>query len=814
MSRRVDGSLGALLQGVSQQPVRQRLEGQVTAQTNMTSDVVRMLHRRPPTQFLNKFELGAVDIDKTFVHHMELSGGQEYYLIIPPNVTVATDIKMLDADTGIENTDLTVTAQFLTYVTGTNPKLDLKMITVGDTTFVVNNNQIVSLQTDLSDPFVLADAFLLDSGRVDIDVGQYSRDYVVTIVVSGTAYSVTHTTPVSTAGGAEAAIATDAIATAIFDLMILEAGFNDNFNIQEKKGSILLWPKVADLDYSLSSHDGIGGGAMKVSSKNLVADFAKLPTRSAHDTIYKIEGAAGSVDDLYMRFVASEPTTDVPDRYFQNGTWIETLKPDSEFIIDPNTMPHLVAFTGIGTEFELTAAGELDSDSWANKVVGDIETDKTPKFVGRTITDIMTFQDRLVFMAGEFVHMSVTADFFNFWKKTVNTLLADGPIGLSGLSNRVNNIQYAAQHNNDLIIFADERQFKIPGTPAITPQTATMTETTSFKIQSEVRPAPAGQNLFFAIDSGTYSGIREFYTDSVVDSNNATAVTVAVERYIKGKIRILSSSTNLDKLAVLAEDKRTLYLYEYLWDQNEKIQEAWSTWTFDAELEIVHMQFRADNLDLLVYIGTELHLLTLSISTDTELVVGADVHLDRRVLVQVANTTATVTTLPTDITLLDALQGDGCPNPGLRAEIKSYDGTTVTFKRDMAGGDVFIGVKYSSGVKPTMPRVRDAAGLVIGTSTLTVGEMFINFEDTGDFDVDIVGEYSWTARNPGRVLGEVSSTIGEYNLTRGSFPIPVRHAADRAEIEIRTDSPYPMTIVDIEWEGQFYKRGTRITRQG
>jgi hypothetical protein len=92
--------------------------------------------------------------------------------------------------------------------------------------------------------------------------------------------------------------------------------------------------------------------------------------------------------------------------------------------------------------------------------------------------------------------------------------------------------------------------------------------------------------------------------------------------------------------------------------------------------------------------------------------------------------------------------------------------------------------------------------------------MFINFEDSGDFNVDVEGEYSFTERNPGRVLGEESSTIGEYSLTRGTFPVPIRHAADKAEINIYTDSPYPLTVVDIEWEGQFYKRGTRMTRPG
>ena len=111
MGRRVDGSLGTLLQGVSQQPVRQRLAGQVTEQINMTSDVVRMLHRRAPTQYLGSFDIGAIDTDKTFVHDFELSDGIPYYLVIPPN---ATEGILINANTGVKIT--TVTCQHSSFL--------------------------------------------------------------------------------------------------------------------------------------------------------------------------------------------------------------------------------------------------------------------------------------------------------------------------------------------------------------------------------------------------------------------------------------------------------------------------------------------------------------------------------------------------------------------------------------------------------------------------------------------------------------------------------------------------------------------------
>jgi len=43
----LDGALKSIIQGVSQQTPRERLDGQVSLQTNMLSDVVRGMRRRP-----------------------------------------------------------------------------------------------------------------------------------------------------------------------------------------------------------------------------------------------------------------------------------------------------------------------------------------------------------------------------------------------------------------------------------------------------------------------------------------------------------------------------------------------------------------------------------------------------------------------------------------------------------------------------------------------------------------------------------------------------------------------------------------------
>jgi hypothetical protein len=44
--------------------------------------------------------------------------------------------------------------------------------------------------------------------------------------------------------------------------------------------------------------------------------------------------------------------------------------------------------------------------------------------------------------------------------------------------------------------------------------------------------------------------------------------------------------------------------------------------------------------------------------------------------------------------------------------------------------------------------------------------------------------------------------------------MPFRQDTDEAEVEFYTDSHLPLTILDIEWQGQYSKRGQRIGSGG
>jgi hypothetical protein len=164
------------------------------------------------------------------------------------------------------------------------------------------------------------------------------------------------------------------------------------------------------------------------------------------------------------------------------------------------------------------------------------------------------------------------------------------------------------------------------------------------------------------------------------------------------------------------------------------------------------------------------------------------------------------------------VQGEGCPNPGLLAPIESIeydddnDGYRVTLKRNMEEGNLVCGVRFMSKYKPTMPFVKDSDNVVVGTGSLRILSFLLSLFNTGEIIGKATSVYgdSEAVRFNGRLVGDINNVVGEQTLSTEQFLMPFRQNSAEAEIEFYTDSHLPMTILDIEWLGQYSKRGKRI----
>jgi hypothetical protein len=165
------------------------------------------------------------------------------------------------------------------------------------------------------------------------------------------------------------------------------------------------------------------------------------------------------------------------------------------------------------------------------------------------------------------------------------------------------------------------------------------------------------------------------------------------------------------------------------------------------------------------------------------------------------------------------IQGEGCPNPGMNVPViaMTYDAVNnwyvATLKYDMEGGTVVAGTRYLSEYRPTLPLIKDQDGVVMATGKLRVKHFIVSIYKTGDINGQLISKYGDTevVSYQARIVGDVDNVIGSPALSDEKFIMPFRDQTDRADIVLYTDKHLPMTILDIEWVGQFTKRGKRIS---
>lgn len=793
---KVDGSISSLIQGVSQQPARERLAGQGELQENCTSDVVNGLARRGPTQDIA--ELINSGDNWTFQDHD--AGSQGHYVI----GNKANEVKVFDLD-GTEYT-VTVDGTANTYI----PDGAIEIESIEDDIFLLDKSKTVTTLPDVQDS-------ITDGSLVFLLGGQYGRTYKVTITYGSTTIIGEYTTPDGSAAVEITALSTDWIMDRLLNggpafgddsvtPLVDDVNFTTNFDYELVSDVLYIIPKSASgiTDYTVSVTDGDGGSNIFVVKKE-IDDVGDLPRYAPHGFTVKVsEGANSNADDWYLEFSNSTEGTALGDGFGTDGVWIETTEPDAIRKLDPATMPHVLTKTG-------PTAFTLKQGTWEDRRVGDDTTNPLPSFVDNPINSISSFQGRLAFTSDVYLILSRSDKPFDFFRQSATALADSDPIDIrSALGTFV--MRKMVAHNRDLVIFSDKAQFILFGRNVITPKNSSLVLTTEFETSLDADPVAAGRNIFFTFAYGTFTGVQEFFTEGSEDINDARPITLPVSKYIEGTANKLTSTTNFNKLLVsTSADAKTLYLYEYIWVNREKAQSSWSKWLFSHDT--LHSFFVDNLLYLVQQTGTSYRLKVLDLddtpSTDT----GYRVMLDDRIEASSVNTTFTVPYPVDDINDYVVVQGEGCPYVGMRANIASYNAGIVTLTSDMQGGKVYFGRKYRSRYEPTSPFVRDREGVKVGSGKLIIKSYQVYFNNTGYFDALITDDFGYSAKVTynGRTLGAPTNLVGQPAIVDGSFNVPCKKNADTSQLEITSDSHLPFYLLEMEWLGQWTKKGKRIT---
>lgn len=780
---KVDGIISSLVQGVSQQPAKIRLTGQAELQENLSSDPVDGLKKRPPIDFVK--ELYAFSAGTQF---LDFSVDGEDFIM----ATKASSLRIFDT-TGTERT--------VTFDTGTLNYFDGETFIVSsadDVTYALNTAKVVATKTDTK---TYTDA---GHGLVFLLGGQYGRDYKIRIQWGANDETVTYSTPDGSVSTHIQDIATDSIAADLKTALEANGTINAAFTIAIESDVLHIKNDALD-DIEITVSDG-DGGANIFAVNHEVGDVSKLPRYAPQGYITRVTGSAASgADDWFLEFVADDDTITVGNGFGLAGKWVETVGPDTEYLMDTATLPHVLV-KDVSGDFN------VEFGDWKGRQVGDEISNENPSFVGKVINDIGSFQGRLVFLAGQRVIMSRTNNHTDFWIQSATTSVDSDPIDIESTAKGVStNMLRMIPHNRDLVIFSEDAQFIVFGRNSITPKNSSLVLTTEFEANLDASPVSAGKNIYFAIDYGEHTGIREFFTEGSSDIDNSETITQHVSRYMPGKVDKMAGTSNFNLFLVqTVSDATKLYAYEYLHKSGKLIQSSWSTWVFPSDIE--HMFFVGSIVYIVMTRNSKYVLCTLDLNIEEDTGLTYQTKLDLKGTAVATTTFTNPLDGLVDVDDLIIIQGSGCPNPGLTATVSSYAGATVTLKDDMGGGTVYVGIKYACRYRPTRPFVKDRNDKAINVANFKIREYRINYKNLGHIECRRISQFrdDSVLKYIGLNVGDPTTPLGVASVKSGSFRFPFGEDPEYAELELFSDSHLPMNILDIDWVGQYNKSSTRI----
>lgn len=798
----VQGSLGRQIQGISQQPPAVRLDGQCTTMVNMVPDVVNGTQSRMGTTHIAK--LLDEGTDNMATHHYRRGEGDEEYFFTLKKGQVPEIFDKHGRKCNVTSQDAPMT--YLSEVV--NPREDVQFMTIADVTFMLNRRKVVKVNNRKSPK-------VGDKAIVFCAYGQYGTSY--SIIINGTTAASFKTPDGGSAEHVEQ-IRTERITSELYSKLQQWSGVGD-YEIQRDGTSIFI-ERRDGTSFTVTTTDGAKGKDL-VAIKNKVSSTDLLPSRAPAGYKVQVWPTGSKPESRY--WLQAEP------KEGNLVSWKETIAADVLLGFDKGTMPYIIERTGI---IDGIAQFKIRQGDWEDRKVGDDLTNPMPSFIDeevpQTIGGMFMVQNRLCFTAGEAVIASRTSYFFDFFRYTVISALATDPFDIFSDASEVYQLKHAVTLDGATVLFSDKSQFILPGDKPLEKSNALLKPVTTFEVNNKVKPVVTGESVMFATNDGSYSGVREFYTDSYSDTKKAQAITSHVNKLIEGNITNMAASTNVNRLLVTTDKYRNIiYCYDWLWQGTDRVQSAWHVWEWPMGTKVRGMFYSGELLYLLLERGEGVYLEKMDMGDALTYGLNDRIRMDRQAELVFKHFKAEdewvsepLPWTPTNPELLDCILIDGWDsyiggsflfkyNPGdntLSTTFDMHDGNHVKAK-------VIVGQIYPQEFEPTPVVIRDRQDRVSYIDVPVVGLVHLNLDMYPDFSVEVKNVKSGKVRRvlaSNRIGGALNNTVGYVEPREGVFRFPLRAKSTDAVYRIIVESPHTFQLRDIEWEGSYNPTKRRV----
>ena len=557
--------------------------------------------------------------------------------------------------------------------------------------------------------------------------------------------------------------------------------------------------------------------------QNNATSVATLPASSFHNEIVEVTNTATlEEDNFWVKFVADDEDSGV-------GYWKETINPHVITGLQDSTLPHELVNTAVNTF-------TFREINFTKRLVGDDITNPIPSFVGKKLETAFYHNNRLGFIAGDNIIFSQAAEPFNFFHVTARTITDADPIDIACQTNRPTSLKNVLPTAQGLLAFSKNQQFLILGGEdgVMTPSKTSAKALASFELDTSITPVDSGN--FFHFVTKTPSGSKLFQMVIVGEDKNPKSIDTSklVNNWIPTNIDNLISSTQSQLLALSSQASKDLYVFRSFNNGEQNVMAAWVKWQLPGTVQ--HINIDNDDMYAVTKQGGNytISIANLSQSPEQAIIVNnngekvnpcIDLYKAASSVVWDSANNRSKCYLPyadeSSLTPVIVIAGDTSTgtfaDSGLTiSPARGSDGTGPFFivpGRDLTSvaSNVIVGYKYNFDVH--LPRIYArmnnksdyTAGLNIARMKFAVGLSGIM-----GFKLKSKGRSEWYNLNP--VINANSYLANDIPLSEHSiFTIPIHQRTENIELRLFNDSPFPVSLNSMMWEGNYSPRFYRRT---
>lgn len=802
VTQRIPNYLG----GVSQQTDNLKFPGQLKSCINGYPDPTFGLIKRPGGKFLVELKNG----DGSVVAPGTYDNGKWFSIFRDSTeqyvaVIFGTNIRVWSLIDGSPKT-VTYGSGATSYLTGT--KDDYDILTINDYTFITNKNVTVTTQAAPTYNYGRRATVLLKS----VDYGGKYEITLNTTTVTRTTFNAesTITSPSRTEKQVNADDILDNLVTSI-------NGISGGGYTAVRIGNSIEIDRTSA--FTISVKGGQDGEGL-VCFQDSVDNISQLPERSKHGRIVEVTNSVNTEDNYYLQFFANDGISGI-------GYWEETVKPNISPGLTNSTMPHQLIRNGDGTF-------TFQRGTWEPRLVGDDESNSHPSFTGNTIKQLFFYNNRLGALTDENVSMSQTGDYFNFYHNTALTTIASDPVDIACSSIRPAVLHGAVPVAQGLLLFSRSQQFLLEGSQGVlTPGGATIKTISNYEMDEVNDPVDLGTTVAFISKTPSYARVFEMQTRGQDESPVVVDISRIVPEWIPSTVDQVVSSPQNSLLSLGSTSSRDLYLFRFYTNGEQREIQSWFKWTLSGNVmhhavdrDVFWAVTKQENSYVVQKISlinspTSSTFLTAdgsrvdprldmwaTPSSETYVTTPGDKHTkvylpykhdsDRTLCVVTANPNLTTPTYSNSGLVLfpEVLQDGG----GYYAKVPDLD---------LTAEDLIVGYLYDMDVE--LPQIfyrsGDNSQVSDYTASLVIARMKFLLGLGGDvvFKVKAKGRSEWQ-----NTQGVKTSDYYLANdipfVNTAEFTVPIHQRAENINVRLFSDSPFPVSLVSMMWEGNYSPR--------